>query len=585
VLDCGKEAPARLLEHLWAVTQAQKADDFRRQVGRLILRLGDILRAGDAHSEAARSPAGLAAAMGAIHGDALDFGKLARLLARVPAGGTLTESRRRRIEGTLAELRSQRFYATPGGPEPWSFRFGDCASALAAFRERIPQMASLARAITIARLEIDGEYNAPRHDAVFERLAVSGLDLRDMAMFPDYLVCVNARELRATEHGELLELLASGLPVKILVQSDDLLEAPIVGTGHLAFGARSRQFANMAVGLNDVYVLQASASHLLKLRDRIAKAMSYEGPALVSVFSGATGHAAGLPPYLTAAAAMESRAFPAFTYDPSAGSDWASRFSLADNPQPEADWPLHELVFEDLERNRVAEKTAFTLIDFIACDARYAGHFAKVPRAAWSTGMAPVSECLGPETPGVPATLPALFMVNGEDRLEKAIVDDRLLREARRCRAMWRSLQELGGIGNSHAARAPERERQKLAEAAAQAASAAPAPAAAATPAPAAAPAGAASAPPAEPEKPPSDEPYIETPRCSSCDECVQLNPRMFAYDENKQARIVDPTAGTYRQLVEAAESCQVAVIHPGKPRNPNEPGLEELLKRAEAFL
>jgi hypothetical protein len=58
----------------------------------------------------------------------------------------------------------------------------------------------------------------------------------------------------------------------------------------------------------------------------------------------------------------------------------------------------------------------------------------------------------------------------------------------------------------------------------------------------------------------------------------------MFAYDANKQARIVDASAGTYRQLVEAAESCQVAIIHPGKPRNPDEAGLDELLKRAEAF-
>jgi len=37
--------------------------------------------------------------------------------------------------------------------------------------------------------------------------------------------------------------------------------------------------------------------------------------------------------------------------------------------------------------------------------------------------------------------------------------------------------------------------------------------------------------------------------------------------------------------LVEAAESCQVAVIHPGKPRDPNEPGVEELLERAKPFL
>jgi ferredoxin len=87
-----------------------------------------------------------------------------------------------------------------------------------------------------------------------------------------------------------------------------------------------------------------------------------------------------------------------------------------------------------------------------------------------------------------------------------------------------------------------------------------------------------------EPERNP-DEAYIETARCSTCNECTQLNGKMFAYNENQQAYIADINAGTYAQLVEAAENCQVAVIHPGKPRNPDEPGLAELLKRAEAYL
>jgi hypothetical protein len=59
----------------------------------------------------------------------------------------------------------------------------------------------------------------------------------------------------------------------------------------------------------------------------------------------------------------------------------------------------------------------------------------------------------------------------------------------------------------------------------------------------------------------------------------------MFAYNENKQAYIANPDAGTYAQLVAAAEGCQVSIIHPGKPRNPNEPGLDELLLRAAPFL
>jgi len=289
---------------------------------------------------------------------------------------------------------------------------------------------------------------------------------------------------------------------------------------------------------------------------------------------------------------MESRAFPAFTYDPSAGPDWASRFSLSDNPQPDIDWSLQDFAYEDEQHQRVSEHLAFTLVDFVACDPRYARHFARVPRAHWNGSMIPVVESLRTETRGLPDKVPCLMMVDGNNVLQKVIVDDRLIREARRCRALWHSLQELGGINNSHAQKLLEREKRAWEErreaearalgptlAAASAAAAITAAPAAAAAAPAAAPAAAEP----EPERSP-DEAYIETPRCSTCNECTTLNNRMFAYNANQQATIADINAGTYAQLVEAAESCQVAIIHPGKPRNPKEPGLEELLKRAEAF-
>jgi ferredoxin len=80
------------------------------------------------------------------------------------------------------------------------------------------------------------------------------------------------------------------------------------------------------------------------------------------------------------------------------------------------------------------------------------------------------------------------------------------------------------------------------------------------------------------------DEAWIDTARCPSCNECQLINDRLFGYDERKQAFIKDLAAGSYRQLVEAAESCQVAIIHPGQPRDPNEPGLADLLVRAEPF-
>ena len=50
---------------------------------------------------------------------------------------------------------------------------------------------------------------------------------------------------------------------------------------------RAKQLANMAIGLNDVYVMQSASSNLFQFRDRILKGMAYAGPALFSVYSGA----------------------------------------------------------------------------------------------------------------------------------------------------------------------------------------------------------------------------------------------------------------------------------------------------------
>ena len=246
---------------------------------------------------------------------------------------------------------------------------------------------------------------------------------------------------------------------------------------------------------------------------------------------------------------------------------------------------MQSFAYEDQEHQRISERLEFTLVDFVACDRRYARYFAGVPRAKWNGSMAPVSEFLAAKPNGLSEKVPYLLMVDRNNVLQKVIVDDRLIREARHCADMWRSLQELGGIHNSHAARLLAQERQAWLEQSQrdsesrvndQSPAGETATAVAAAPAPV--------PEPAETERS-SDDPYIETARCTSCNECTQINDKMFAYDANKQASIVNPDAGTYRQLVEAAESCQVSIIHPGKPRNPNEPGLDELTKRAEPFL
>jgi 4Fe-4S single cluster domain of Ferredoxin I len=594
VADCNKTMPARLLYHVWTVAQDSKIRKFNADLTRLIIKLSDILTVDVAHSAAGRSAASLKAAIGTGHADVFDFEALSQVLGKASVRDNLPVGRRRRIESLLTVLKAQRFFSIPGtGDDPavedrsYSFVFDSCTAALAAYRERLPKAIQLAKSIAIAELEVNGEYREATHDAFFKDFGDGDLGQEELSHFPDYLIAMTADRLHAAESDTFMEMLSAGLPAKVLVQTDDLLEeSPTGGDGHFALGMRGKQLANMAIGLNDVYVLQSASSNLFQFRDRILKGMSYTGPALFSVYSGASGDTGTLPPYLNAAAAMESRAFPAYCYDPSAGPNWASRFYLEANSQVEADWPVQDFTYEDENHQRVHIEAGFTFVDFVACDRRYARHFARVPRSKWSASMMPASEYLGREARSAPDKVPFIALVDSDNNLHRAIVDDRLMRAALRCRESWHSLQELGGIHNSHAERLlarekrswEEHEKSEIAARAPEAKPAAPA-AAAGVPAPAA---PAAAAEPEEKKSP--DDAYIETPRCTTCNECTQINDKMFAYNEDKQAYIANPDAGTYAQLVEAAESCQVSIIHPGKPRNPAEPGLAELLKRAEAF-
>jgi pyruvate-ferredoxin/flavodoxin oxidoreductase len=79
-------------------------------------------------------------------------------------------------------------------------------------------------------------------------------------------------------------------------------------------------------------------------------------------------------------------------------------------------------------------------------------------------------------------------------------------------------------------------------------------------------------------------EPYIETALCTTCDECININKRLFAYDKNKQAYIKDAKAGTFREIVMAAEKCTARIIHPGTPLDPKEKNIEKWIARAEQF-
>ena len=78
--------------------------------------------------------------------------------------------------------------------------------------------------------------------------------------------------------------------------------------------------------------------------------------------------------------------------------------------------------------------------------------------------------------------------------------------------------------------------------------------------------------------------PWIESEECTACDECLIINPQIFAYDDDKKAYIQSAEAGPYRDLVKSAEKCTAQVVHPGLPRNRSEKDINKWIERGQKF-
>ena len=250
-----------------------------------MIKLSDILRAAFYPFAGRPAPDALRASLGGTHREVFDFNVMSRLVARNTPKDELPASRRRRIEGALAVLKGQPFYPDPrladrpDAPASFRFRYDNCAAAAAAYRERLPMLADVVKAISIAELEADGGYVETRHDAFFAHFDERALIGRRHRDVPRLSRVRAADRADAPENAGMMDLLSAGLPVKVLVEATDLLEESSVGTGHFAFGVRQVRLANTATALGGVFVVQTVSSNLYALRERLAKAFAHRGAA------------------------------------------------------------------------------------------------------------------------------------------------------------------------------------------------------------------------------------------------------------------------------------------------------------------
>jgi ferredoxin len=506
-----------------------------------------------------------------------------------------------------------------------------CASAAEAFERDAGRLAKLVAALRIAELEINDGYDPAVHDSWFAGFDWQAFSEAELQLVTRVFALVSADHLAGDGLPAFSRLMGSRLPVHVIswVRAYD---NPAVKPGEGPFDAYRFELAYFGVGHRQAVVAQTSAARHEDLLSGFLCALDGNRTSLHLINRGTQTKTKKplLDPWFVASAALESRAHPFLLVNPGAGDHAAERISFEGNPQPDRDWPVEKLEYRDQNGEVTKMDLAFTFADYALLMPSLHEHFRMVPKGLEAGDLVPVDEYLLLDGEIADRSVPYIWGIDDQGVLIRLVVSRALVFACRDRLNYWHTLQELAGIHNFYveeaidrvieeqrAALEAEREQllkeheQELEDARSEAAGEAMGQLVdvlmgadlsgmindgsqlATMPAVVEAPAEAAAEPEADTdadadadaeEELSFDEPWLDTAACTTCDDCMGINKMMFAYNDDKQAILRDPRAGTYADLVAAAEICPAKCIHPGKPLDPNEPGLEELIARAEPF-
>ena len=180
----------------------------------------------------------------------------------------------------------------------------------------------------------------------------------------------------------LSRLVASGADVKVLVLDTQVYSNTGGQASTASFGGQvtklsayghelhGRREARKELGLilmahGNAYVAQTTPAHINHFYRAVMEANEYAGPAVVIAYSACMPEHGIADDAATRQAklAVDSRAFPLFTYDPRRGEAIAERLSLQGNPALKADW------------SSLPDGTPVDFLTFARTEGRFSPHF------------------------------------------------------------------------------------------------------------------------------------------------------------------------------------------------------------------
>jgi pyruvate/2-oxoacid:ferredoxin oxidoreductase beta subunit/Pyruvate/2-oxoacid:ferredoxin oxidoreductase delta subunit len=231
-------------------------------------------------------------------------------------------------------------------------------------------------------------YLVPWTNSLFENAAADALGIRarwDQAGHADRRLWAVGGDGAMYDIGfqALSRLVASGADIKVMVLDTQAYsntggqastasfggqETKLSAFGRQIHGKpeRRKELGRILMAHGEVYVAQTTPAHTNHFYRAVMDANEFPGPAVIVVYTpcqpehGIADDASSAQARL----AVDSRAFPLFTYDPRRGSTLSERLSLQGNPQVREDW------------DRQPDGSPYDFVDFARTEGRFAHHFA-----------------------------------------------------------------------------------------------------------------------------------------------------------------------------------------------------------------
>jgi pyruvate-ferredoxin/flavodoxin oxidoreductase len=512
-------------------------------------------------------------------------------------------------------------------PFPWANHlFQDPTSmALGVFEGHMAKMAEGFKTIRLAEAALKGQFDPEGQAEQFRYFNWQDFTDDEFHLCPPVVAVGGDGAMYDIGFQNLSRAMMSGKPIKVLVVDTQVYSntgGQACTSGFLGQISDMAQYGKAIKGKEEVrkeiglitmahrttYFLQSTMAYANHMIEGFVQGLMTRRPALFNLYTSCQPeHGIGDDMgHQQAKLVVESRAYPLFRYDPDRGNTVAECLDLDGNPAVDLDWPVAKIKYIEQGREKEMELPT-TFVDFAVTETRFRKHFRKIPRDAWHEDMMLVSEYIDLDEDDREDKVPYVWALDAKQQLSRLLVAEPMIRSAEERREFWTMLRDLKPADEEETVvedvQLESRIRQEVVQKIAsglmglvsgsealdldlmlETGPVAPPPSqpptlvAVDSPAPAPEPA-------AEPA-PAGDymAPWIDTEECTTCDECIIINPQIFEYNAEEKAVIKNPDGGPYRDLVKSAEKCTAEIIHPGLPRDRSAKDINKWIKRAEKF-